>query len=77
MSATHALATMEMAACELAFAGNHTTAAQLRTARLELAELIDSVDDKLDEIDHRSHGLADSAADLRLRRSLTVLRPIV
>lgn len=75
MSATPALRTLERAANVFASYGVTTLAAELRTARLELAELLDAADAALDELDHRTHGLSDTTADHRLRRAVTTLRP--
>ncbi len=75
MSATPALAALARAADLFASSGCHTLAADIRNARIELAELLDAAVDKIDEIDRKTHGLADTPAEARLRQSVAVLRP--
>ena len=75
MSATPALDNLEQIASLLASRGCPLLAADVRNARIEFAELLDAAVDKLDEIDHRSHGLADTPADTRLRHAVEQLRP--
>lgn len=76
MSATPSLALLERAACELALAGNQTTADELRDFRLQYAAAVDAIDDKVAELDRATHGLADTPADRALRDSLNELRPL-
>jgi hypothetical protein len=75
MSATPALAELARAADLFASSSCHHLAAELRNARIELAELLDAAVEKLDEIDARTHGLADTPADARLRHAVAQLRP--
>lgn len=76
MSATPDLVLLESAAREAALAGNRVTADALRDLRLRLADLLDAADDKCAELDYRSHGLTDTAADRALRRALSAMRPM-
>lgn len=75
MSTTPALALLEHAARMLAVAGSQRAADQLRDVRLKFADLLDAADDRLAELDARTHGLSDSPADRALRRAVAQLRP--